>query len=128
MKKARYSPIFLLLACFAFVFFGKFLKQKLFSSDHSTPSAVDISNFTPAPGETVTVRIAAYDASTIQLTSEGEGCGDIVSRSVDGSMLEETEAVGLSGECHLKAHITTDGQAKIYTGTIAVYENGVQFP
>ncbi len=96
---------------------------------------VEVSNPSPAGGETITVRIAVSGATRIELTTRGNGCGGLTSRTGSGASLELTGAVAAAGHCVLEAAVQVGAVTTTYAREFDVsprglpaYVGGIIFP
>lgn len=81
---------------------------------------VQISDYTPASGQSVTVTISSANATAIALTTQGSGCGSITANTVATSTLTETAAAGSFGLCALHAQVTSAAGTSTFTNQFQV--------
>jgi hypothetical protein len=80
-----------------------------FVNSFTPPPPLYVDPPVPSGGAPATVQVNVPGASSIALTTSGDGCGAIGAQNVSGPTLTQTRDVGVFGECFLEAQVTQAG-------------------
>ncbi len=81
---------------------------------------VELSNATPASGDSVTVTVDVADATALRLVPSGAGCGSLVTTQLAGTRLSVNGSVANEGLCTLTADVTRASGVTTYTNAFTV--------